>query len=73
MISPLSISVFLQNQKSELSGDRMEVTASTCHGFLMSMLSAHYDNNIHLSSDEYANTWPLLFWNHIINTDAAVQ
>ena len=51
----------------------MEVTASTCHGFLMSMLSAHYDNNIHLSSDEYANTWPLLFWNHIINTDAAVQ
>ena len=33
MISPLSI-CFLQNQKSELSGDRMEITVSTYHDFL---------------------------------------
>ena len=50
------IHMFFQNQKSELSCDRMKVTTSTCHGFLMTMFSAHYNNNVHLSSDEYANT-----------------
>lgn len=29
--------------------------------FPKTMFSAHYDNNVHLSSDEYANTWLLLF------------
>lgn len=64
---------FCKGQKSELSGNMMEVTTSMCHGFLMTMLSAHYNNYVHLSSDEYATTWPLSFQNHIITLMVAYK
>lgn len=42
-------------------------------GFLMTMLSAYYNNYVHLSSYEYAATWPLLFENHKITTYDNIQ
>lgn len=50
-----------------------EVTTSVYQGFLMTMLSAHYNNYVHLSSYEYAATWPLLFQNHKITTYGSIQ
>lgn len=51
----------------------MEVTTSAYQGFLMTMLSAHYNNYVHLSPYEYAATWPLLFQNHKITTYGSIQ
>lgn len=50
-----------------------EVKTSLCQGFLMTMLSAHYNNYVHLSSDEYITTWPLSLQHHIINNYGRIQ
>ena len=51
----------------------IEVTTSVYLGLLMTMLSAHYNNYVHLSFYEYAATWPLLFQSHKITIFGSIQ
>lgn len=53
---------FLQSQEKGIEWLH-DLTTSVCQSFLMTMLSEHY---VHLSSDEYASTWPLSFQNHFL-------